>query len=314
AAALFLIAGTGDDLRPWEQARMEELEGRVRLVLAHPEVTGRTAANAVEQRRNAAGRLTADPTVRERIVAAPRAYVLATAPADLARQATLCEPPPRGDQVRVAVGPLGAGRWRVDVVAHDRIGLLSADAHALAAEGLDILEASVATWGDGCGLASFVTASLSEPDAGALEQRVRQSLRNPEPGAPLVGASVSFDTMASPWHTICRIEAPDRQGLLRAVTSALAAAGASVHSARVATVEGRAADVFELTDRNGEKLGSAMEDEIRRVLAAGAPVPRRRRASWRSARGHGRNGATSVEVSEDINTQQSGDRPEMPAS
>ena len=314
AAALFLLAATGDELRPWEQQRLAELEARVRVVLAHPELTGRTAANAVEQRRNEAGRLTTDPAVRDRIAAAPRAYVLATVPSDLARQATLCEPAPRGDQVRVAVKPLGDGRWRVDVVARDRIGLLAADTHALGERGLDVLEATVATWGDGCALASFVTAADTVPDPAGIEEGVRRNIQARPPGEPLPDAVVSFDGQASPWHTVCRVEAPDRRGLLQAVTAALAAAGASVHSARVATAGGRAADVFELTDRNGEKVGPDVEEAFRRILDAGAPAPKRRRMGWPGTRGQSRNEAMSRGTTEDINTQQSGDRPEMPAS
>jgi hypothetical protein len=98
------------------------------------------------------------------------------------------------------------------------------------------------------------------------------------------------------------------------VTAALAAAGASVHSARVATVGGRAADVFELTDRNGAKLGPDFEEAFRRILRTGARVPRRRRLAWPAGRGHSTNGTVRNGAAEDINTQQSGDRPEMPAS
>jgi len=314
AAALFLLTETGDAMRPWEKERLRELEARVRLTLAHPELTGRTAANAVEQRRSAASRLTTGTAVLDRIAAAPRAYVLATQPADLARQAALCEPPPRGDQVRVDVEPLAPGRWRVDVVARDRIGLLAADTDALAEESLDVLEATIATWADGCGLASFVVTAPVEPEVAALAEGVRRSVHRPRPGSSLPDAVVSFDGQASPWHTICRVEAPDRTGLLHAVTSALAASGASVHSARVTTVGGRAVDVFELTDRNGNKLTPPIEDAVRRALASGAPAARRGPARWLGFAPRSRNGTTHDGRKDDTKLKQGGHRPETPPS
>jgi len=313
AAALFMLAVTGDEVRPWERARLEELRQQVQAALAHPELTGRTAANAVEQRRSSASRLTSDEAVRERILAAPRAYVLATPAPDLVRHAALCEPPPRGDHVRAVVVPSGAARWRVDVVARDRIGLLAADTQALAMQEVDVRDATIATWGDGCALASFAVVSASEPDVEGLQEQVRAGLHRPTPGVPFPDARVSFDDDASPWHTICQVEAPDRPSLLHAVTSAMAAAGASVHSARVTTTgDGRAVDIFELTDRNGQKLGPSAEDAIRRILSSGAPAPRSGARRWLP--GSRRHSSGPERVPDDTKTQQSGDRPEMPAS
>lgn len=283
AKSLLLLSLAGEDSAPWEQERQRALHALVQDALAHPELTGREAANAVEQRRAAAARLTVDPAVQDRIRAAPRAYVLATAPPALARQAALCEPSPRPGEVRVSVlAATRPGSWRIDIVARDRIGLLAADTRALSHIGVDVSEATVATWGDRCALASFEGSSAEPPSVAALEAAVKGALRSPTSTAPLPTASVSFDSDASPWHTLCRIQAPDSPALLYAITSAFAAAGASVHSAKITTVAGAADDVFALTDDGGRKLAFDSEERIRQVVATGGTVPGRRLGGrWR---------------------------------
>ena len=78
----------------------------------------------IAQRRRDAAQLVTNQDTLERIEHAPRRYVLATAPDDLARQVLLCDPMPRPTTVRVEVTP-GANGWTVDVVARDRPGLLA---------------------------------------------------------------------------------------------------------------------------------------------------------------------------------------------
>lgn len=276
AQALLLLSLAGDDLVPWEQERQRALHALLVTALAHPELTGRDAANAVEQRRAAAARLSDDPAVQDRIRTGPRAYVLATPPPVIARQSALCSPSPRPNEVRVSVLAASATTWRIDVVARDRIGLLAAETFALSQSGLDVSEATVATWGDRCALASFEVSSPRKPAGDALEAEVHAALKRPRSPAALPGATVSFDDDASPWHTLCRVEAPDSPGLLYGVTSAFAAARASVHSARIDTVARQADNLFALTDSAGHKLTPQIEDRIRRVIAAGGAAPGRR--------------------------------------
>jgi Kef-type K+ transport system membrane component KefB len=310
AHALLLLSLAGEDLVPWEEERLRGLHALLQAVLAQPEVTGREAANAVEQRRVAAARLTTDAAVRDRIRAGPRAYVLATPPEALARQAALCEPSPRPHEVRVAVQPERAGGWRIDVVARDRIGLLAAETLAFAQAGLDISDATIATWGDRCALASFAATSSAEPSSADLEAQIHAALKRPKSLTALPDATVSFDADASPWHTLCRVKAPDSPALLYGLTSAFAAAGASVHSARVATTAGRADDHFALTDAGGHKLPAQIEERIARVIAAGATAPNRRRWLRMPFRpvvnGRKQNGSEN-----DISTKQIGDRSEI---
>src|SRR5205085_4689532 len=122
---LYFLTLAGNSLEPLERRRLELLHGLIDAVLARPDLTGREAANMVEQRRAAAARLVTNTAVKERIEAAPRAYVLRTPPDELARHAALCEPPLGRDVVRSAVTPIGPGSWRIDFAARDRVGLLA---------------------------------------------------------------------------------------------------------------------------------------------------------------------------------------------
>jgi Kef-type K+ transport system membrane component KefB/glycine cleavage system regulatory protein len=278
ARALYLLTTVADDLDEEDRRRLAVLEGLVQSALAHPELVGRQASNALEQRRAEATRLVAHhPDAIERLAVAPRAYVLATAAADLARQVALCDPLPRPSDVRVAVTPSGErpDLWWVEVVARDRSGLLARETAALTALGLDIIGAILAVWGDGCALASFLVQAR-EPSTEALVAALTHALAQPLDSVPANGVTLDFDDDASPWHTICTVKARDQRGLLHSLTTAFAAAGADVHSARVVTAGDAVADLFELTDAKGHKLTPATEERVRALLAAGVTERRRR--------------------------------------
>ena len=68
---------------------------------------------------------------------------------------------------------------------------------------------------------------------------------------------------------------PDRRGLLHSLTAGIASAGASVHSAKLVTVNGQAVDRFELTDRNGRKLDDDAKDEVAAAIRGGVTAKRR---------------------------------------
>ena len=232
----------------------------------------------VEDRGAAAARLVGGPSpVAARIAAALPGYLLAHDSGDVARQCQLLEPLPAPGEVRVVVTPGRArGAWHLDVATLDRPGLLAACTGVLAEESLDVAQAVVATWDDGGALEAFVVCSAVPPAAGVLQAAFEASLDRPLDAMPVVGAEVRFDADASPLYTRCDVEAPDRPGLLHAVASAIAAAGADVHAARVATVDGVARDRFDLSDRAGRKLDATVEAAVRTGLACGVTAPRSR--------------------------------------
>ena len=285
ARALYLLTLAADGLDTVRRARLDELHGLVQRVLLDPLRTGRQARNVLEARRAAAAGLVVDRAVTERIAAAPAAFVVSQDAAALARQATLLEPLPASSaRVRVAVTPVPSeGTWTVDVAARDRHGLLAAVTGGLSTAGLDIVEASVATWGDGGVVETFRVRSPRPPDPAHLTGLITAALDAAWDSPPLPDAAIDFDDDGSPWYTLCSIAAGDRPGLLHAVAQALAAAGVDVHSARIVTRDGVASDVFELTDRHGCKLDERARTAVRTTIAAGARARARRLRSPRRA-------------------------------
>ena len=87
---------------------------------------------------------------------------------------------------------------------------------------------------------------------------LRDRLATPIASTPVPGIELAFDDEGSPWYTRCVASGSDRLGLLFALTSAFAAAGASVHAARIVTEATTAVDTFELSSsRSGGKIGRA---------------------------------------------------------
>jgi Kef-type K+ transport system membrane component KefB len=291
ARALYLLSLAIAPLEPVERRRLDDLLHLVLATLEQPGLTGREARNLVGQRRAEATRLASGAHARDRIEHAPRAYLLAQEPADVALQAELLEPLPRKGEARVAVRPIGADEWRVEVASRDRPGLLASVAGVLSDHGLDVHDAVVATWADGAAIESFRVrrAALDppqlpaarvekiEPDPAALEHAIVASFDQALTAPPNPEAEVTFDDSASPWYTVCEVRSPDRRGLLHTIAVGLAAAGASVHSARLHTVGDTAVDRFQLTDRNGRKLDRDAKDAVRRAIEEGVRPRRRRR-------------------------------------
>ena len=162
------------------------------------------------------------------------------------------------------------------VVSRDRAGMLAAMASALCAEGYDITRADVATWADGAALEVFVVNGASAPDADALNDALHAALDDMTAAGPITEITFTFDDRASPWHTVCEIEAQEREGLLADVAAVLHAAAVTIRSASAVSRNGRAYDVFELTMVNGRKLDRDTEELIRSLAAVGVTRQRRR--------------------------------------
>lgn len=281
ARALFVLSSVrADEHERWEVARLTELHSLLQEALRHSELTGLEARNLVGRRRAEAARSSdGEPSVIARIEQAPRAYVLQHDSETLARHAQLLEPLPASGEARVRIAAASEpGCSTVEVAARDRPGLLAAVAGALNDADLDVVSAMVATWPDGGAIESFVV----ESDAGvplderALETAIEQMLGEPLVGEALTEALLRFDDDASPWHTVCEVEAPDKPGLLHTLATAFAASGVEVQSAHVTSADGYARDRFELTDRTGSKLSDDQKLALRRFVAGGVRSRQRR--------------------------------------
>jgi Kef-type K+ transport system membrane component KefB len=280
ARALYLLTLALGRLDPWDRARLDDLHDLVLAALEHPHLTGLEARNLVERRRAEAIRMAdSNRAVAERIAAAPRTYLLAQEPADIARQAALLEPLPSRGSARVAVAPLDNGQWRVEVASRDRPGLLATISGALTASAFSVQDALVATWRDGGALDSFsvLPTSRTLPDADDLAAAIVEAFDGPLEAPPTPGADVTFDDDGSPWYTLCEVRGIDCPGLLHAITAGFASAGVGVHSARVVTIEGQAIDRFELTDRNNRKLDEGTKRAVVHAITDGVRTGRRGR-------------------------------------
>jgi UTP:GlnB (protein PII) uridylyltransferase len=180
----------------------------------------------------------------DRLATAPDGYARVHSRADLLRHAALLETLPAPGEVRVVTTPgRSAGTWNLDLAARDQPGLLARFTGVLAAHGVDVVQAVIATWDDGAALQTFVVRGASVPEAIEFERALGRRLL-PQ---PIDDAAFVFDDESSPVYRLCEVTAPDRPGLLHAIAVAFAQSGIDVHAASVTTVDGVARDRFDLS-------------------------------------------------------------------
>ncbi len=252
----------------WQREALDERHALIQGALDHPELTGSEATNLAAARRLAAQHLLDELPAIERLRFAPTSYVLSHTPEELARQSRLVEPLPRSGVVRVAVSPEPEpDHWKIDVACRDSGALLAHLTEVLTSRGLDIVDATIATWPDGGVLDVFVVRSRSRPSARELSGEFEAALRKPLRPPAAVGLIAEFDNEALPWHTACDVIGPDQPGALLTISAAFARAKVVVHTARVATDDGIIHDRFTISDRVGRKLDTAAMERVQRSLA-----------------------------------------------
>jgi [protein-PII] uridylyltransferase len=77
-------------------------------------------------------------------------------------------------------------------------------------------------------------------------------------------ASLRVDQESEPGKTLVHVEAPDRVGLLHALTQAISEEDLQISAARITTEKGAALDTFTLEEREGNPVVDA--DRIARLL------------------------------------------------
>lgn len=189
--------------------------------------------------------------------------------------------PPRG-RVRVAVlveHPAGSfdgltepthTTKRVAIVTTAKQVPLAKITAVLSDHGIEVSDATIAAWPDGGVLVTVDTASVLPFDTTAMEvdlQRALATPRRPTP-QPVDATSVHFTYRGSERHPIATVTAPDRPGLLAAITAHLEAAHVRIHAATVTTVSGTAVDRFELSDRRGGDLSDRDRTRLQQRLLA----------------------------------------------
>jgi Kef-type K+ transport system membrane component KefB/predicted amino acid-binding ACT domain protein len=278
ARATYVLAALRSEVHEeWEVRRLEQLHDLLQDALGRLDPDDAERDLVAARRRAVVEAVGDDQRAVARAVAAPASYLLAIAAADVARQLRLLDPVPAKRRFRITVTDLPEpGTWMVDVIGRDRAGLLAAVASVLAGDGLDVRRASFVTWADGAALESFVVAGTDAPDPDQVHAGVERAVAAATEAGPLPDLALEFDNRASPWHTVCEIDGPERPGLLAEVAAVFRAAGVAVKAATVATHEGRAYDTFELTMLDGRKLGDEAMETIRALAERGLVAPRRR--------------------------------------
>ncbi len=201
-----------------------------------------------------------------------------------------------GEQVVVSAWhqPRGGGYTEFYVVADDHPGLFSRIAGVLAANNVNILGAQILTRTDGIVFDILqVTDSVMQPITDSVKFRlvsrelekvlkgdltVEDLIHTRKPSMPLARKKavvveveaptrIDIDNEVSDNYTVVDIYTKDRIGLLYSITSTLSSLGLSIHTAKVSTKVDQAADVFYLTDLEGNKIDDEGRlDKIRMEL------------------------------------------------
>jgi [protein-PII] uridylyltransferase len=179
------------------------------------------------------------------------------------------------------------GFTKVLVCTWDRLGLLAKIAATFSALRISILQADVYTRSDDLAFDVFQVCDLQNPQIidtarlgqlmflleGALNEPPRfislwasefhKAVDYPKGLMPAIG----FDTDASNEHTVLRIEAADRLGLLYDILQTLTDARVNVAQAIIDTDGGIARDAFHITDMKGAKIAAAARlEQLRQAL------------------------------------------------
>jgi [protein-PII] uridylyltransferase len=180
------------------------------------------------------------------------------------------------------------GHTEVLVVTWNRERLFSKIAGSFALAGLNILSANIFTRRDDVVVDTFRVCNermeaVSHPvDREIFEKSLTEALEGTEDhlteriaqvgpalwqkslGEAEFPSSLRLDQSSEPGRTLVHIDAPDRVGLLFALTRAIADEGMQISGARITTEKGAAWDTFVLVENSGE--AACDEDRLSRVF------------------------------------------------
>ena len=180
------------------------------------------------------------------------------------------------------------GHTEVLVVTWNRERLFSKIAGSFALAGLNILSANIFTRRDDVVVDTFRVCNermeaVSHPvDRQTFEKSLTEALEGTEDhlteriaqvgpalwqkslGEAEFPSSLRLDRSSEPGRTLIHVDAPDRVGLLFALTRAIADEGMQISGARITTEKGAAWDTFVLVENSGEAVCD--EDRLSRVF------------------------------------------------
>jgi [protein-PII] uridylyltransferase len=181
------------------------------------------------------------------------------------------------------------------IATRDRPGLFAMITGVLAAEGMNILAARIATSRDGIALDAFRISrpndepALDDERAERLEETLMDALRGSLAVEDLVRRSarpwlrrrrarpvpteIAIDNDVSDAFTVIDVTAGDRVGLLFTITNCLYTQQVRIHLAKVTTMVTQALDAFYVTDHDGRKIVDPIRLEQIRVALMEALEP-----------------------------------------
>jgi len=269
----------------WKAQLMRALFDRVSAVLE--ERAGAPSADAVAEALT--GRFPPD-VVRAHLAGLDATYLLSTPPEAVGDQIALIE------EASAAEGQSAARRERlgeidrITLVTPDRPGLLQDIAGTLAGFNASMLGGVAYTRADGIAIQVWHVGDALNRIGGAgiddrrwarilealpraaraefdIEERlaeVRRSYPQP-PRRADIETKVSIDNDASREYSVLEVSAPDRRGLLYAVTKALHELRIDIHLAKVDTIGPEVFDAFYIRRQNGSRIEEP--DEVDRLVA-----------------------------------------------
>jgi UTP:GlnB (protein PII) uridylyltransferase len=209
---------------------------------------------------------------------APELWLAGESPDVIAGDVALCHPTLGPGEVRVQVSASAlVGVMRVSLLARDRPGLLATTTGALAADGLSIVQAAAMTWLDrGWALqrvlVSDPTMAFAHPgDLDLLRARLRTAVTGPVPvpeTAVTAGPAEVSVSIAPGGRRLVHVAAPDRLGLLAAISAGLDQEGCNIVVARAEPFGEVVVDRFLVEgEPDGDRLAAYLSGGSRNTVA-----------------------------------------------
>lgn len=277
----------------WNQWKAQLMRSLYQRVLAVLEAEQPGVGPAIQGVADAlADRFPAE-VVRAHLESLEAGYLVSTPPAAVGDHIALIEEARQAGGAAARYDRLGAID-RVTIVAPDRPGLLQDIAGTLAGFSASMLGGvaytrtdgiAIEVWhvGDALGvgiderrwsriLAALPVAALGEYDVTDRLEEVQRSYPQP-PRREDIETKVHLDNTASREYSVLEISAPDRRGLLYAVTRALYELRINIHLAKVDTIGPEVFDAFYIRRESGARIEAPdevdrLERRIEDVLAA----------------------------------------------
>ncbi len=267
----------------WNQWKAQLMRSLYQRVLAVLEAEEPSVAPDVERVADAlAGRFPPE-VVRAHLDGLAPGYLVSNPPAAVADHIALIQEAQAAGGAAARFERLGAID-RVTIVAPDRPGLLQDIAGTLAGFSVSMLGGVAYTRADGIAIevwhvgdalgvgiddrrwgrimAALPAAARGEYDIADRLEEVRRSYPQP-PRRSDIETKVHLDNEASRDYSVLEISAPDRRGLLYAVTRALHEMRIDIHLAKVDTIGPEVFDAFYIRRENGSRIEEW--DEVERL-------------------------------------------------